>query len=55
MGEVCAVRDGGRCVTVSARSGESFEFELSPASAKFVLAGSAHGADMELIDAPQGA
>ncbi len=51
MGEVCAVRDGGRCVIVSAQSGERLEFALSPATAKFVLAGSAHGADMELIDA----
>jgi hypothetical protein len=55
MGVVCAVRDGGRCVTVSAQSGESFEFALSPATAKFVLAGDAHGADMELADVAQGA
>lgn len=50
MGVVCAVRDGGRCVTVSAQSGERFEFALSQATAKFVLAGSVHGADMELIE-----
>ena len=54
-GVVCAVSDGGRRVEVSARSGERMEFALSPATAKFVLAGAAHGAEMELLAPPQGA
>lgn len=49
MAIVSAVRDGGRCVLVSCEGGETLEFALSPATAKFVLAGSAHGADMELL------
>lgn len=49
IGTVCAVRDGGRSVEVSCESGEKMQFALSPSTAKFVLAGSAHGAEMELL------
>lgn len=55
MGVVCAVADAGRSVSVSCESGERMEFALSPSTAKFVLAGSTHGAEMELIGAAQGA
>lgn len=48
MGTVCAVGDGGRIVEVSCESGERMEFALSQATAKFVLVGAAHGAEMEL-------
>jgi hypothetical protein len=53
MGTVCAVGDGGRRVEVSCESGERLEFALSPATAKFVLVGAAHGAEMELLALPQ--
>jgi hypothetical protein len=49
MGTVCSVGDGGRTVEVSCESGERLEFALSPATAKFVLVGAAHGAEMELL------
>lgn len=50
LGVVCGVREGGRRVQISCDGGELVEFTLSPATAKFVLADSAHGADMELLD-----
>lgn len=50
LGVVCRVGDGGRTVQVSCGNGDLIEFTLSPATAKFVLAGSAHGAEMELLD-----
>ncbi len=53
MGTVCAVGDCGRRVEVSCESGERLEFALSPATAKFVLVGAAHGAEMELLALPQ--
>lgn len=49
MGVVCAVHDDGRRVEVSCESGERMEFALNPATAKFVQADGAHGAQMELI------
>jgi hypothetical protein len=55
MGTVCAVGEGGRRVEVSSESGERMEFALSPATAKFVLVGAAHGAEMKLLDVAQGA
>lgn len=55
LGIVCAVREGGRRVSVSCESGETIEFTLSQATAKFVLVGSAHGAEMELEAGAQGA
>jgi hypothetical protein len=48
IGVVCGLRDEGRLVEVSCEGGEKLEFTLSPATAKFVLVGSAHGAEMEL-------
>lgn len=55
MGTVCAVGDGGRRVEVSCESGERMEFALSPATAKFVLVGAVHGAELEMLALPQGA
>ncbi|HEV7943201.1 MAG TPA: hypothetical protein VGP17_10430 [Solirubrobacteraceae bacterium] len=52
MGTVCVVGEGGRRVEVSCESGERMEFVLSPATAKFVLVGAAHGAEMELLACP---
>ena len=46
---VSAVHDGGLRLSVDSESGERFEFVLSPATAKFVPADSAHGARLELL------
>ncbi len=54
MGTVCVVGENGRRVEVSCESGERLEFALSPATAKFVLVGATHGAEMELLALPQG-
>jgi hypothetical protein len=47
---VTAVGEDGRRVEVLGESGETFEFILSPATARFVVAGSAHGPRLELRD-----
>jgi hypothetical protein len=49
LGTICAVYDSGRGVEVSCESGEKMRFALSPSTAKFVLAGAAHGSEMELV------
>jgi hypothetical protein len=48
-GTVTAVREQGRRVDVRAEGGELLEFVLSPATARFVSAGSAHGPRLELL------
>jgi hypothetical protein len=50
VGVVVAVREEGRCVRVRDENGEVQEFVLSPATARFVAAGVAHGARLELLD-----
>ena len=50
VGMVVAVTDGGRRLRVRAQSGESLEFVLSPATARFVAAGVAHGPRLELLE-----
>jgi hypothetical protein len=50
-GTVIAVSDGGRSLRVRAEAGEALEFVLSPATARFVAAGDAHGARLELLGA----
>jgi hypothetical protein len=47
---VVGVHDEGRRLEVRCEAGEVVEFALSPASARFVLAGSSHGARLELLD-----
>jgi hypothetical protein len=47
-GTVVAVSEGGRRLRVRAHSGESLEFVLSPATARFVAP--AHGPRLELLD-----
>jgi hypothetical protein len=49
-GTVVAVRDRGRRVEVRCEGGEVLEFVLSPATARFVSAGGAHGPRLELSD-----
>jgi hypothetical protein len=51
VGMVVAVSDDGRRLCVRAQTGESLEFVLSPATARFVAAGVAHGPRLELFDA----
>jgi hypothetical protein len=46
---VTAVHDDGRRVEVLGESGETLAFVLSPATARFVSAGSAHGPRLELL------
>jgi len=46
---VTAVHEDGRRVEVIGESGETLEFVLSPATARFVSAGSAHGPRLELL------
>ena len=47
---VAAVHDDGRRLEVRSEGGEVLEFVLSPATARFVAAGSAHGPRLELLD-----
>jgi hypothetical protein len=47
--KVTAVHEDGRRVAVIGESGEALEFVLSPATARFVSAGSAHGPRLELL------
>jgi hypothetical protein len=48
-GTVIAVHEQGRRVDVRAEGGEVLEFVLSPATARFVSVGSAHGPRLELL------
>jgi hypothetical protein len=48
-GRVMAVLEDGRRVQVLGESGETLEFVLSPATARFVSAASAHGPRLELL------
>jgi hypothetical protein len=50
-GTVVAVRDGGTRLSVEGQDGELYEFVLSPANARFVSAGDAHGPRLELLGA----
>jgi hypothetical protein len=48
-GVVLAVHDDGRRLQVRGEDGEVLEFVLSPATARFVSASSAHGPRLELL------
>jgi hypothetical protein len=48
-GTVLAVHEQGRRLEVSGEDGEVLEFVLSPATARFVSAESAHGPRLELL------
>jgi hypothetical protein len=50
-GTVLAVDDDGRRVEVLCEGGETLVFVLSPATARFVAAGHAHGPRLELLGA----
>jgi hypothetical protein len=49
LGTVIAVHDEGRRLDVRDEGGEVLEFVLSPATARFVCAGIAHGPRLELL------
>jgi len=48
-GVVLAVHDEGRRLQVRGEEGQLLEFVLSPATARFVSAGGAHGPRLELL------
>jgi hypothetical protein len=48
-GTVVAVHDDGARLSVEGEDGETYEFVLSPANARFVSAGNAHGPRLELL------
>jgi hypothetical protein len=48
---VVGVSDGGRRLRVRAEAGDTLEFVLSPATARFVAAEDAHGPRLELLGA----
>ena len=52
LGTVLAVSEDGRRVEVRCEGGDVLEFVLSPATARFVSADSAHGPRLELLGAP---
>jgi hypothetical protein len=49
-GTILAVAEEGRRLEVRGETGESYEFVLSPATARFVSAASAQGPRLELLD-----
>jgi hypothetical protein len=49
-GAVIAVADEGRRLRVRGETGDTFEFVLSPATARFIAAGIPHGPRLELLD-----
>lgn len=48
-GTVIAIHEDGARLSVEGEDGEFYEFVLSPASARFVTAGNAHGPRLELL------
>ena len=48
-GVVVEVHEEGRRVRVRGKDGEVWEFVLSPATARFIVAGSSHGPRLELL------
>lgn len=49
LGVVVAVHEEGARVSVEGEDGELYEFVLSPANARFVSAGNAHGPRLEIL------
>jgi hypothetical protein len=52
-GTLIGVYEEGRRLRVRAEAGETLEFVLSPATARFVAAGVAHGPRLELLGDPE--
>jgi hypothetical protein len=53
-GTIVAVSDEGRRVSVRGETGDTLEFVLSPATARFVSSGASHGPRLELLGDPSG-
>jgi hypothetical protein len=51
-GTIVAVHEDGSRLSVQGEDGESYEFVLSPANARFVSADDAHGPRLELLSEP---
>jgi hypothetical protein len=51
-GTVIAVSEEGRRLSVRGETGDTLEFVLSPATARFIAAGVAHGPRLELLGGP---
>ena len=49
LGTVIAVREEGRRLEVRCEGGETLQFVLSPATARFVSAAGVHGPRLELL------
>jgi hypothetical protein len=49
QGVISAVHDDGTRLSVQGEDGDLYEFVLSPANARFVSAGDAHGPRLELL------
>ena len=52
--KIVAVHEEGRRLEIRCASGELLDFELSPATARFVSAANAQGPRLELLDAGEG-
>lgn len=52
QGTVIAVAEEGRRLRVRGDAGDTLEFVLSPATARFVAADVSHGPRLELLDEP---
>lgn len=48
-GTILAVSEEGRRLRVRGETGDTFEFVLSPATARFIAAGVSHGPRLELL------
>ncbi len=48
-GTVVSITEEGRRLRVRGETGETLEFVLSPATARFVVAGASHGPRLELL------
>ncbi|HEV7163567.1 MAG TPA: hypothetical protein VGN25_09955 [Solirubrobacteraceae bacterium] len=51
LAKIVAVHNDGRRLEIRCAGGELLDFELSPATARFVSAASAQGPRLELLDA----
>jgi hypothetical protein len=48
-GTIVAVQEEGRLLEVRGESGELYRFELNPATARFIVAGSRHGPRLDVL------
>ena len=48
-GTILAVHEEGRLLEVRGETGELYEFQLNPATARFITAGAPHGPRLEVL------